>query len=95
VTSVFSEVQFPSKVLDQIAAETGATVLEDLFSDALGEALANSYLGAMRANASAILASFNSPQRCSTRSLRRLERPCLRISSQMRSAKRLRTATLA
>ena len=58
VTSVFSEVQFPSKVLDQIAAETGATVLEDLFSDALGEAPANSYLGAMRANASAILASF-------------------------------------
>jgi ABC-type Zn uptake system ZnuABC Zn-binding protein ZnuA len=58
VTSVFSEVQFPSKVLDQIAAETGATVLEDLFSDALGEAPANSYLGAIRANASAILASF-------------------------------------
>lgn len=58
VTSVFSEVQFPSKVLDQIAAETGATVLEDLFSDALGEAPAESYLGAMRANASAILASF-------------------------------------
>ena len=58
VTSVFSEVQFPSKVLDQIAAETGATVLEDLFSDALGEAPADSYLGAMRANAAAILASF-------------------------------------
>ena len=58
VTSVFSEAQFPSKVLDQVAAETGATVLEDLFSDALGEAPANSYLGAMRANASAILASF-------------------------------------
>lgn len=58
VTSVFSEVQFPSKVLDQIAAETGATVLEDLFSDALGDAPADSYLGAMRSNASAILASF-------------------------------------
>ena len=58
VTSVFSEVQFPSKVLDQISAETGATVLEDLFSDALGEAPADSYLGAMRANAAAILASF-------------------------------------
>jgi ABC-type Zn uptake system ZnuABC Zn-binding protein ZnuA len=27
VTSIFSEVQFPSKVLDQIAAETGAVVL--------------------------------------------------------------------
>ena len=58
VTSVFSEAQFPSKVLDQVAAETGATVLEDLFSDALGDAPANSYLGAMRANASAILASL-------------------------------------
>jgi ABC-type Zn uptake system ZnuABC Zn-binding protein ZnuA len=58
VTSVFSEVQFPSKVLDQIASETGATVLEDLFSDALSEAPADSYLGAMRVNASAILTSF-------------------------------------
>ena len=58
VTSVFSEAQFPSKVLDQVAAETGATVLENLYSDALGDAPANSYLGAMRANAAAILASF-------------------------------------
>jgi ABC-type Zn uptake system ZnuABC Zn-binding protein ZnuA len=58
VTSVFSEAQFPSKVLDQVAAETGATVLENLYSDALGDAPANSYFGAMRANASAILASF-------------------------------------
>ena len=58
VTSVFSEAQFPSKVLDQVAAETGATVLENLYSDALGDAPANSYLGAMRANASAIMASF-------------------------------------
>ena len=58
VTSVFSEAQFPSKVLDQVAAETGATVLGNLYSDALGDAPANSYLGAMRANASAILASF-------------------------------------
>ncbi|MFM7503906.1 MAG: metal ABC transporter substrate-binding protein [Candidatus Limnocylindrus sp.] len=58
VTSVFSEAQFPSKVLDQVAAETGATVLANLYSDALGDAPANSYLGAMRANASAILASF-------------------------------------
>ncbi|MEY3495703.1 MAG: hypothetical protein RI921_1063, partial [Chloroflexota bacterium] len=32
VTSVFSEAQFPSKVLDQVAAETGATVLENLYS---------------------------------------------------------------
>jgi zinc/manganese transport system substrate-binding protein len=58
VTSIFSEVQFPSKVLDQIAAETGAVVLEDLYSDALGEAPADTYVGAMQKNADAILASF-------------------------------------
>jgi len=58
VTSIFSEVQFPSKVLDQIAAETGAVVLEDLYSDALGASPADTYIGAMRTNAEAILASF-------------------------------------
>lgn len=58
VTSIFSEVQFPSKVLDQIAAETGAVVLEDLYSDALGVAPADTYVGAMQKNADAILASF-------------------------------------
>jgi ABC-type Zn uptake system ZnuABC Zn-binding protein ZnuA len=58
VTSIFSEVQFPSKVLDQIAAETGAVVLEDLYSDALGAAPADTYVGAMQQNADAILASF-------------------------------------
>lgn len=58
VTSIFSEVQFPSKVLDQIAAETGAVVLEDLYSDALGAAPADTYVGAMESNAEAILASF-------------------------------------
>ena len=58
VTTVFSEVQFPSKVLNSIAAETGATVLADLYSDALGAAPGDTYLGAMRANATAIVASM-------------------------------------
>jgi ABC-type Zn uptake system ZnuABC Zn-binding protein ZnuA len=58
VTSIFSEVQFPSKVLDQIAAETGAVVLENLYSDALGASPADTYIGALRKNAEAILASF-------------------------------------
>lgn len=58
VTSVFSEVQFSSKVLNQIASETDATVLANLYSDALGAAPADSYLGAMRTNVAAILASF-------------------------------------
>lgn len=58
VTTVFSEVQFPSKVLTSIAAETGATVLADLYSDALGAAPGDTYLGAMRANATAIASSM-------------------------------------
>jgi len=58
VTTVFSEVQFPSKVLNSIAAETGATVLADLYSDALGAAPGDTYLCAMRANATAIAASM-------------------------------------
>jgi ABC-type Zn uptake system ZnuABC Zn-binding protein ZnuA len=58
VTTVFSEVQFPSKVLTSIASETGATVLADLYSDALGAAPGDTYLGAMRANATAIAASM-------------------------------------
>ena len=58
VTTVFSEIQFPSKVLTSIAAETGATVLVDLYSDALGAAPGDTYLGAMRANATAIAASM-------------------------------------
>lgn len=58
VTTVFSEVQFPSKVLVSIAAETGATVLADLYSDALGAAPGDTYIGAMRANATAIAASM-------------------------------------
>lgn len=58
VTTVFSEVQFPSKVLTSIAAETGATVLADLYSDALGAAPGDTYLGAMRANATAIARSM-------------------------------------
>jgi ABC-type Zn uptake system ZnuABC Zn-binding protein ZnuA len=58
VTTVFSEVQFPSKVLASIAAETGATVLANLYSDALGAAPGDTYLSAMRANATAIAASM-------------------------------------
>ena len=58
VTALFSEVQLLSKVLDQIAAETGATVLQDLYSDALGASPADSYLGVMRTNADAILGAL-------------------------------------
>jgi zinc/manganese transport system substrate-binding protein len=58
VTALFSEVQLPSKVLEQIAAETGTTVLQDLYSDALGAPPADSYLGVMRTDADAILGAL-------------------------------------
>jgi hypothetical protein len=58
VTALFSERQLPSKVLNQIAAETGAMVLQNLYSDALGVSPSDSYLGAMKANADAILGAL-------------------------------------
>lgn len=58
VTAIFSESQFPTRVAERIAAETGATVVASLYSDALGAAPADTYLGAMRANAAAILGAM-------------------------------------
>ena len=48
VTAIFSESQFPTRVAERIAAESGATVVASLFSDALGAAPADTYLGAMQ-----------------------------------------------
>ena len=45
-------------LLDGDGAETGATVLADLYSDALGAAPGDTYLGAMQANATAIAESM-------------------------------------
>ena len=58
VTTLLGEAQLPSKVLEQIAAETGATVVQGLHSDALGAPPADSYLGMMQANADAILGAI-------------------------------------
>ena len=58
VTAIFGESQFPTRVAERIAAESGATVVASLFSDALGAAPADTYLGAMRANAAAILGAM-------------------------------------
>ena len=58
VTAIFSESQFPTRVAERIAAESGATVVASLFSDALGAAPADTYIGAMRANAAAILGAM-------------------------------------
>jgi ABC-type Zn uptake system ZnuABC Zn-binding protein ZnuA len=37
VKAIFSESQFPTKLVDQVAAETGAKVVSDLYDDALGD----------------------------------------------------------
>ncbi len=47
-TAIFAEAQFTPKVADQIAAETGATVVATLYNDSLGAAPADSYVGIMQ-----------------------------------------------
>jgi ABC-type Zn uptake system ZnuABC Zn-binding protein ZnuA len=43
VKAIFSESQFPTKLVDQLARETGATVVADLYDDALGDPPVTSY----------------------------------------------------
>jgi ABC-type Zn uptake system ZnuABC Zn-binding protein ZnuA len=43
VKAIFSENQFPTKLVDQLAAETGTTVVADLYDDALGDPPVTSY----------------------------------------------------
>lgn len=46
-TAIFAEAQFSPKVADQIAAETGATVVATLYNDSLGDPPADTYVGMM------------------------------------------------
>jgi ABC-type Zn uptake system ZnuABC Zn-binding protein ZnuA len=43
VKAIFSEAQFPTQLVDRLAAETGATVVADLYDDSLGDAPVTSY----------------------------------------------------
>jgi ABC-type Zn uptake system ZnuABC Zn-binding protein ZnuA len=43
VKAIFSESQFPTKLVDQLAAETGAKVVATLYDDALGDPPVTSY----------------------------------------------------
>jgi len=58
VTTIFSEEQFPTALVERIADETGATVIANLHSDSLGRPPADTYVGAMRENASLILGAL-------------------------------------
>ena len=41
--AIFSEDQFPTKLVDQLGAETGVKVVTDLYDDALGDDPVTSY----------------------------------------------------
>jgi len=43
VKAIFSENQFPTKLVDQLAAETGAKVVADLYDDSVGDPPVDSY----------------------------------------------------
>ncbi len=48
VRAIFSEKQFPPKLVDALAAETGATVVSTLYDDALGDPPIDSYEAVIR-----------------------------------------------
>jgi ABC-type Zn uptake system ZnuABC Zn-binding protein ZnuA len=47
VKAIFSEAQFPTKLVDQLAAETGAKVVANLYDDSVGDPPVDSYEGVM------------------------------------------------
>jgi ABC-type Zn uptake system ZnuABC Zn-binding protein ZnuA len=46
--AILSEDQFPSELVEQIAAETGVAVVADLYSDSLGDPPGDSFVGMIR-----------------------------------------------
>jgi ABC-type Zn uptake system ZnuABC Zn-binding protein ZnuA len=52
---IFAEAQFSDALVQAIAAETGATVVSDLYDDTLGDAPADTYAGMMAWDADRVL----------------------------------------
>ncbi len=48
VKAIFSEAQFPAKLVDQLASATGASVVSDLYDDAIGDPPITSYEAIIR-----------------------------------------------
>jgi ABC-type Zn uptake system ZnuABC Zn-binding protein ZnuA len=59
VKAIFSESQFPTKLVDQLAAETGATVVADLYDDALGDPPVTSYVALIEWDADKLAAALH------------------------------------
>lgn len=58
VKVILAEAQFNPALAQTIAAETGAVVIQDLYTDTLGNPPADSYIGAMRWNVEQIVAAL-------------------------------------
>lgn len=56
--AILAEAQFSDRLAETIADETGAAVISGLHTDSLGDAPADSYVGAMRWNTEQILAGL-------------------------------------
>ena len=55
VKAIFSEAQFPAKLVDQIAQSTGATVELNLYDDAIGDPPITSYEAIIRRDTDAFV----------------------------------------
>jgi len=58
VKAIFSESQFPAKLVDQLAAETGAIVVANLYDDALGDPPVTSYEAVIRWDTQQLVAAL-------------------------------------
>jgi ABC-type Zn uptake system ZnuABC Zn-binding protein ZnuA len=59
VKAIFSESQFPAKLVDQLAAETGARVVANLYDDALGDPPVTSYEAVIRWDTEQLVAALH------------------------------------
>ena len=58
VRAIFAEAQFNPDIVDTIAAETGATVVSDLYTDSVGDPPQDTYEGLMRWNVDRVVAAL-------------------------------------
>jgi ABC-type Zn uptake system ZnuABC Zn-binding protein ZnuA len=58
VKAIFSEDQFPTDLVDQLARDTGATVVADLFDDSLGDDPVTSYEAVIRWDTEKLVAAL-------------------------------------
>lgn len=59
VSAILAEDQFPSDLVDQIAAEAGVAVVADLYSDSLGDPPGDSYVGMIRYDVERLVEALN------------------------------------